>query len=222
MKLDGAKDKLEEAQLFLRYLEAAQNGHKVDIPFPYCLSAFLNATYGVREYLKASFVQMTLDQSGIQIQGLNEKEIEQLLREKQNLFYQEVDDWLATLLQDRQTLFRSMREFRNDDAHEKRVKTIVTQKIKPLGFSSLSPYGTVEYGNAFAAQYMMYQQVAASYPEMAETVRNEFLPFGTGAWSYITEHHLEIGKVAQPIVGACKDYVDLLVSLIAHFESVVP
>ena len=57
MKLEDTKDKLEEARLFLRHLDAAQNEQKANIPFRYCLSAFLNAAYGVQEYLKAEFIR---------------------------------------------------------------------------------------------------------------------------------------------------------------------
>ena len=71
-------------------------------------------------------------------------------------------------------------------------------------------------------QYIKYQQVAPSYPEMAETVANGGMPFGAGAWRYITEHQIQIGKVVQPIAISCKSYVDLLAGLIGHFEPFVP
>ncbi len=47
MKLEGTKDKLEEAQFFLRHLKAAQN-EQTEQPFQYYLSAFLNAAFGVQ------------------------------------------------------------------------------------------------------------------------------------------------------------------------------
>ena len=115
-----------------------------------------------------------------------------------------------------------MTQNRREDTHKKRVKTVTKQKAVPLGFCSRSPYGTVEISNAFAAQYIMYQQVAPSYPEMAETVANGGMPFGAGAWRYITEHQIQIGKVVQPIAISCKNYVDLLASRIGHFEPFVP
>ena len=83
------------------------------------------------------------------------------------------------------------------------------------------PYGS-ESSWAYAAQYVMRQNVAAYYPEITDAVAKEGLPFGTGAWSYINEHHLEIGKALHSTVNACKDYVDLLANLITHFESFVP
>jgi hypothetical protein len=98
------------------------------------------------------------------------------------------------------------------------VTTVSEQKAVPLRFSSRSPYGTVEIGNAFAAQYMMYQQVAAHYPEMAETLAKEGLPFGTGTWREIAERHLKIGKALHSTVKACGDYVALLERFISHFE----
>ena len=205
MKLEDTNDKLEEARLFLRYLDEAQNERKATIPFPYCLSAFLNAAYGVRQYLKAEFVRVRLEQARIQGKGLSEKEATQL-------YYQQVSKWRAALPKDKQKLWKSMGGFRNDEAHEKRVKTVATQKAVP------SPYGTVEISNAFAAQYMMYQQVAAHYPEMAKTLAKEGMLFGTGTYTYIQENHLEIGGELHSTVGLCKDYYNLLPSLIAHFE----
>jgi len=220
MKLEDAKDKLEEARLFLRHLDAAQNEQTAQppIPFRYCLSAFLNATYGVRQYLKAEFVLVRLEQAQRQGRPLPEEAEDAEAR----LYYQEVDKWVDTLLHDEQMLWRSMREFRNEESHEKRVPTVPRQKAVPLRSASRPQYGTVEISNAFAAQYMMYQQVAASYPEMAERLAKHGPPFGTGAWSYITEHHLEVGKALQSTVTACGGYVVLLNSLISHFEQSAP
>ena len=211
MKLEGAKNKLDEAKFFLNHLSEAQDERAAlsEIPFSYYHSAFLNATYGVEQYIKSE-VNRALQQQA------------HTPDKKQQSYNHHLKEWISRLSEMEKPLWDSMTQSRIADTHRKRVKTVTKQKAVPLGFSSRSPYGTVEYGNAFAARYMTYQQVAASYPEMAETVAKEFLPFGTGAWRFITEHHLEIGKVVQPIAIACKNYVDLLASLIAHFEPFVP
>ena len=69
---------------------------------------------------------------------------------------------------------------------------------------------------------VMQLQVAASYPEMADMIKELGLPAGTGIWTYIQEHHLDIGGVLQSTVKACGDYVALFAGFISHFEKPAP
>jgi len=79
-----------------------------------------------------------------------------------------------------------------------------------------------ERNPAYAAHYVMQRQVAASYPEMADMIKELGLPSGTGIWTYIQEHHLEIAGVLHATVKACGDYVALFDGFISHFEKPAP
>jgi hypothetical protein len=55
------------------------------------------------------------------------------------------------------------------------------------------PYRS-ERSRAFGAYYVMQQQVAAWYPEMADRIKELGPLSGTGIWTYIQEHHLDNGE----------------------------
>lgn len=214
MKLADTRDKLEEAQVFLRLLDKAQHDKPASIPFRYCLSAFLNAAYGVQEYLRAEFIRTLREQACTQGKKLSR-------REPRILHTQRLEQWTSSLPQEKRALWDSMIENRDRETHENRVKTVTEPKAVSIKPAPRYPYGT-EHSVAFAAQYMMLQQVAAYYPEMAETLAKERLPLGTGAWREITERHLKIGKALHSTAKACGDYVALLDGLISHFEQSAP
>ena len=79
-----------------------------------------------------------------------------------------------------------------------------------------------ERSRAFGAHYVMQQQVAAWYPEMVDRIKELGPLSGTGIWTYIQEHHLDIGGAFQSTVKACGDYVALFNGLISHFEKPAP
>ncbi len=194
MKLEGTKDKLEEARFFLRHLKAAQP----QIPFRFCLSAFLNAAYGVTTYLKAEIVAARRQQPRTQGKKPSGKQITEL-------FYTERDQWKEGL-QDQQALWDKMEGHREADTHNERVKTSTKEKAVPQ---------RIHGSYAFAPQAMMLRYMAESSPEIAE---KEGLRSETISWNY-SEEHYPIGPVQQQsMVSDCTEYVDLLANLIAHFE----
>lgn len=113
-----------------------------------------------------------------------------------------------------------MMKNRGSEIHVERTKTVTREKTISVGPISrpLHP----ERNPAYAAHYRTQLQVGASYPEMADRIKELGLPLGTGIWTYIQEHHLDIGGVFQSTVKACGDYVALFDSLINHFEKSVP
>jgi len=214
VKLADTKDKLQEARVFLHYLDEAQHEKPGSIPFRYCLSVFLNAAYGVQEYLRAEVIQAYRQQARTQGKNLSKNEPRQL-------YLQHRKQWISSLPEEKTTLWDSMIQKRERETHEKRVKTIPKEKAFPADFMQRFPYPS-ERRSAFVSHYVMQQHVAAYYPEIADTIKELGLPAGTGVWTYIQEHHLEIGGALHQTVKACKDYVELLADLIAHFEQLAP
>lgn len=214
MKLIDTRDKLDEARIFLRYLDQAQYDKPANIPFKYCLSAFLNATYGVREYLKAEFIGALRQQAPTHGKKLSKDEA--LKR-----YVQLLERWIGNLPPEKRALWDSMLRNRISETHKKRVNTVTKPKAVSIGPFLRYPYGT-ERSFAFAAHYVMQQQVAANYPGMANWIKGPGLSSATGMWTEIQEHHSEIGGVFQSMAKGCTDYVALLDDLISHFEQSAP
>ena len=213
MKLVDTRDKFEEAQVFLRCLDEAQHDERARIPFRYCLSAFLSAAYGAREYLEAEFIRVQREQ----VRAHGQKLLKGVPPAK--LYVQHHGQWIAKLSKGKLALWNTMIGNRESETHERRVKTVTKPKPVSVKPAPPFPYGT-ERTFAFAAHYVMYQQVAAYYPDMAW--RENQLLLGTDVQAYLEEHHLEVAGVLQATVTACGDYVALLDSLISHFEQSVP
>jgi hypothetical protein len=196
MKLESAKGKLEEALFFLNHLKTAAQAPK---PFQFYLSAFLNAAYGVQTYLRGEVTRALREQARTQGKRLGKDEPRQFCDEQE-------EQWLSGLLPEKQMLWKSMKQYRGDEVHKKRVPTVSKEKAVPVPRSW-----------AFAPHFMMLQHMAESYSEMVE---KEGLSLGTVAWEYVEEHHHV--EIEQSVVRACTDYVDLLANLITHFKQWVP
>jgi hypothetical protein len=215
MNLEATRDKLEEARFFLRYLDEAQNRpqSQTQTPFRYHLSAFLGATYSVEQYLQTEVVRAMRQQARTQGKKLSKQQAG-------HRYNQLFAEWFTALSQEKQALWDSLMNNRGNEIHVERTKTVTKEKAISAGPISrpLRP----EHNPAYAAHFMMQLQVAASYPEMADMIKEVGLPSGTGIWTYIQEHHLEIAGVLHATVRACGDYVALSDSLISHFEKSVP
>jgi hypothetical protein len=160
MNLEATRDKLEEARFFLRYLDEAQNRpqSQTQTPFRYHLSAFLGATYSVEQYLQTEVVRAMRQQARRQ----NYKEL--------------FAEWFTALPQEKQALWDSLMNNRGSEIHVERTKTVTKEKAISAGPISrpLRP----ERNPAYAAHYMMQLQVGASYPEMADMIKELGLPSG--------------------------------------------
>jgi len=215
MNLEATRDKLEEARFFLRYLDEAQNRpqSQTQTLFRCYLSAFVGAAYSVEQYLQTEVVRAMRQQARTQGKKLSEQ---QAGKPHKKLFA----EWFTALSQEKQAIWDSLMNNRGSEIHVERAKTVTKEKAISAGPISrpLRP----ERNPAYAAHYVMQLQVAASYPEMADMIKELGLPSGTGIWTYIQEHHLEIAGVLYATVKACGDYVALFDSLISHFEKSAP
>ncbi len=213
MKLDGTKDKLEEVKFFLGHLEETQNKAQspTQTPFRYYLSAFLGAAYSVEQCLQTEVVAALRDQARTQRKALSGQDA-------RRLYGKRFAEWRAALPHPKLSLWDSMMDYRGGETHRaERTKTATQDKAVPIDYARLA-----ERGFAFAAYYVMQQQAAFYYPEVAERAAKEGLPFQTGAWTYIKEHHLEIGGVRIKTVKACEECVALLEGLVKYFEPLLP
>ncbi len=215
MNLEATRDKLEEAKFFLRYLDETQNRpqSQTQTQFRYHLSAFLGAAYSVEQYLQTEVVRAMRQQARTQGKKLSEQ---QAGKPYKKLFAK----WFTALPQEKQALGLSFKSNRRSEIHVERTKTVTKEKAISAGPISrpLRP----ERNPAYVAHYVMQLQVAASYPEMADMIKELGLPSGTGIWTYIQEHHLDIGGVLHSTVKACGDYVALFDGFISHFEKPAP
>ena len=216
MNLEATRDKLEEARFFLRYLDEAQNRpqSQTQTPFRYHFSAFLGATYSVEQYLQTEVVRAMRQQARTQGNKLSKQQAGHRYNE---LFA----EWFTALSQEKQALWDSLMNNRGREIHIERTKTVTKEKAMSTPLIPGFPYRS-ERSRAFGAHYVMQQQVAAWYPEMADRIKELGPLSGTGIWTYIQEHHLDIGGAFQSTVKACGDYVALFNGLISHFEKPAP
>jgi hypothetical protein len=216
MNLEATRDKLEEARFFLRYLDETQNQPQSDTQtlFRYYLSAFVGAAYSVEQYLQTEVVRAMRQQARTQGKKLSEQ---QAGKPYKKLFAK----WFTALPQEKQALGLSFKSNRRSEIHVERTKTMTTEKAMSTPLIPGFPYRS-ERSRAFGAHYVMQQQVAAWYPEMADRIKELGPLSGTGIWTYIQEHHLDIGGAFQSTVKACGDYVALFNGLISHFEKPAP
>jgi len=76
MNLEATRDKLEEANFFLRYLDETQNQPQSDTQtlLRYYLSAFVGAAYSVEQYLQTEVVRAMRQQARTQSKKLSEQQ----------------------------------------------------------------------------------------------------------------------------------------------------
>jgi len=101
--------------------------------------------------------------------------------------------WFTALPPEKQALWAFFWNNRGSEIHVERTKTVTKEMAMSTPLIPGFPYRS-ERSRAFGAHYVVQQQVAAWYPEMADRIKELGPLSGTGIWTYIQEHHLDNGE----------------------------
>lgn len=198
--------KLEEARFFLWHLRE-ENAKAERGPgsswgpraFGYYLSAFLNASYSVLQYLELEA------KTELKRGATNKKQAKQRFNEW-------LADWIAALPADERQVWDHMEEQRGAETHRERAKTVTETKVVPYGpqfgyRGHPAYYGTFVFGGS-----PLFED------SFAEERQKLGLPLWATAWWEAQVHHFEIEGERRDVVQTCERYVKLLEKLVSDLD----
>jgi hypothetical protein len=209
--LEDSRDKLNEARFFSKKLHELPDPFRpVPDTFRYHFSAFLYAARSVWYYVQREVIA-----------ELRARPADKRLRAADQ-YKKWWNAWPGSLSPDQRSLWSNLMErdgIAGREVHRKRTKTTAKQKMIPgdrfPSFQCMS-----EQSRAYQAYYNVPQVYRFTpLPLMSDAVRTQ-LSLAPGSDSSVTvpDWHIKIEGTEYAVTKFCDDTIELLESLVCHFE----
>jgi hypothetical protein len=201
MNFPRARWKLDEARFFLGFLDDMDDKLFERRPraFNFLLSAFLNATYSVREMVDLELTQQLRKQGQKGTGGV--------------LAAKFLASWEAGLEPEDLKIWGWMPGQRHAEVHKKGVELHTAKKLEPVRRSP--DYEYYAQGHYHPAYYMQMMSVS---PALLGIPLEQQVQVPPGVWREALMHEFKVGEERRQVVGVCDQYCGLLEQLILAAE----